>query len=104
VRQSHFVVAVVCFGLGVALAGGLRTEAVGQDKKDRPQPAAAGNQKWEYRLVTQSLADPDAQAEQQLNKLGAEGFDLAFTIPTVSSGGEGRREVQGVRYVLRRLK
>jgi hypothetical protein len=70
-------------------------------EKDKAAPAA----RWEYRVV--GLAENDQEAEDALNKLGDEGWDLAGTAGEVSARpvpqGSGRVSTR-VRLVLKRPK
>jgi hypothetical protein len=68
-RRSIVGLAAVC-GLILAVAWFSRAPVGAQEK---PNPAA---QKWEYKVVLPAILDDPRENQDQLNKLGAEGWDL----------------------------
>jgi hypothetical protein len=89
-KPSRLFVVVAVFVLGLAWLYYLQAPATAQEKPKENAPAAAAV-KWEYRIVAlrERLGGKRGgeglnKAEEDLNKLGEEGFEIAFV--TAASG------------------
>lgn len=97
---------VTVLALAVACVWHLQRPAAAQEKEKPKEPLPAAVTKWEYRYL---LAHDGKEAEKELNKLGEEGFEIAFVNTTVSEdmNALGRpRPLSDVRihYTLKRAK
>jgi hypothetical protein len=54
--------------------------------------------RWEYRLVLVSFGDDEG--EEELNRLGAEGWELVSIVPRASSTGPGAVGVAALKRSL----
>src|SRR5262245_15028075 len=107
-KPSRLFALVALFVFGLVAVSYWHGPAVAQDKeKEKPKehaPAAATVTKWEYRIVAlrdrgvgpgpggEGKKDRDSvsKAEEELNKLGEEGFEIAFvTAASESSSPRG---------------
>jgi hypothetical protein len=128
---SRLFAGVTLFVFGVIAVSYWHGPAVAQDK-EQPKEKAAAVAKWEYRIVAlrdraggfgpggggKKGGDSVGKAEEELNKLGEEGFEIAFvtaaseSIPRGGFGGGGDGFAKGgdgpqhpvVYYTLRRAK
>ena len=96
-KPSRLIAGVTLLAIGVAAGVYLDAPATAQEKQK--QKAVAVTQ-WEYRIVTLN-EDGARSAEQELTKLGEEGFEISFVTGTHKSraakfGGFGKREQQPV--------
>jgi hypothetical protein len=104
-KPSRLVVVLAMFAFGVACGSYFCNPAVAQDKP-KEKAAVPAVAKWEYRIVVSSGNDED-RVQKELNKLGEEGFEIAFV--TGSQSGAGARTGTGqlfpvVHYSLKRAK
>ena len=97
------------FAFSVVVLTYLHGHAVAQEKeKDKAPEKVAAVTKWEYRVVV--MGNDVEKATKELNKLGDEGFEIAF----VTASPEQGAKVQGGRvygnsdpliyYTLKRAK
>jgi hypothetical protein len=114
----------VMFALGVIAVSALHDHAVAQDK-EKPKEKAAEVTKWEYRILVMrdrvagrggfgkggAMPGDVKDIEDELNKLGEEGFEIAFATAsqaTTPGGGFGKATdgslTPVVYYTLKRAK
>ena len=110
-RKPSILFAVVAL-LAIAVAWGAYaySTADAQDKeKPKEKTSAAEVTKWEYRVVVVHLHLVE-EAQKELNKLGEEGFEIAFVTGSHRSQSNGARagavaEANPViYYTLKRVK
>ena len=119
-RSYRLFVLAVLFALGVACWSELPSSAQEKPKEEKAKeerdkgviPAAVGAAplKWEYKIMP--LGRDDQQAEQEMNKLGDEGWELVGTPSSVSSsvrpgpgpGGPGGAISTRSRLIFKRPK
>jgi len=107
-KPSRLFAVVVLLVLGVACGLYLKGPAVAQEK-EKPKEKAPAAAKWEYRDVTLYYGQ-EKVAEKELNKLGDEGFEVAFatSAPVGQLVGLGGVPAGGpscvVHYTLKRAK
>jgi hypothetical protein len=89
-KPSRLIAVVAVFALTVACTWYLERPAAAQEKKGFPAPAAVT--KWEYRIVVIPHNGED-EGQKELNKLGEEGYEIAFVtggqITRASGGAKG---------------
>ena len=100
-NPSRLLAVVALLAFSAAGAAYLSRPVVAQEKAPPAAPVAAT--KWEYRLVL-NHGGGDKGAEEELNKLGAEGFEIAFQTSSHASNGGGAGTVPVVTYTLKRVK
>jgi hypothetical protein len=116
---SRLLAVVVLLALAVSSAWYLQRPAAAQEKKDNAPPAVT---KWEYSIVVLSGRTVGfggkgkgggtvTRAEEELNKLGEEGFEIAFVTAASESPpggfgakGGGGESIPVVYYTLKRAK
>ena len=111
-KKSYRLFALAAlFALGVACWAGVGSEAQEPQKQDGPQvkkkKAEAGwavlpIPKWEYKVT--DFGGDDKAVEEELNKLGDEGWELVGTPTRTSGGGDGRVARSKVSLVFKRPK
>jgi hypothetical protein len=117
-RSYRLFVLAILFALGVACWSELASSAQEKAKEEKEEkgkgviPAIVGPppSKWEYKIMP--LVRDDQQAEQEMNKLGDEGWELVGTTNSVSSsvrqgpgpGGPGGAVSTRSRLIFKRPK
>src|SRR5262245_19613973 len=75
-KPSRLFAVVALLVLGVACGFYLQSPAVAQEK-EKPKELAPAAAKWEYRVVVANYNEVK-ETEKELNKLGDDGFEIAF--------------------------
>lgn len=93
--KAQLLLPLACVLAVITVASAIFWGPVSAQEKDK---GAQNPLKWEYKLVL-TRSEPHlsvGEIEENLNKLGAEGWDCVATLNDVRGGGKGPTTTQGI--------